>query len=321
MVSLGIDIGGMSMKCGFVDDNGKILSKFVVKIDKSKNQLEMIEALISDIKKAMIEQNYSSSDLRGIGIGCPGSINVSTGTCDFSGNLGWRDLPIVKLIEEGIGEVKARLINDANAAAVGEAMFGAGNGKKDVLLLTLGTGVGGGVITGGLLLEGNMGKGAELGHNLLVMNGRQCTCGRKGCMEAYCSATALMNDTKEAMKAHKESSMWTRCEGSIDNVDGKTAFEEAKKGDKAAIEVRDNYVMYLGEGIINFINIFRPTVIILGGGVSNQREGLLEPLSKYLEAHGWGFGGTACPKPELVVSCLGNDAGIIGAAAMFMERK
>ena len=184
------------------------------------------------------------------------------------------------------------------------------------MFVTLGTGVGGGVIIENKLFEGYRSKGAELGHMVIVRGGEPCACGRRGCMEAYASATALIRDTKRAMEKDKTSAMWDFVGGSLDAVDGRTSFECAKKGDKAAMEVVENYVKYLGEGVCNFINIFRPQAVILGGGVCAQGEYLLKPLREFVEANT--YGGDTVPETEITVATLGNDAGLIGAASLML---
>ena len=209
-----------------------------------------------------------------------------------------------------------RLTNDANAASLGEAKYGAGKSYETIIMLTLGTGVGGGIIINGKLFEGNEGKGAELGHSVIVVDGEQCTCGRKGCLETYASATALIRETKKAMRLNKRSLMWKVCPD-IDLVGGKVPFEAAKQGDKVAIDVLDNYIKYLGEGILNFCNIFRPNVVVLSGGIANAGDYLFDRVNKYVKDRNYGYKMT--PEVKVVPAQLGYDSGKIGAAALFFE--
>ena len=181
-------------------------------------------------------------------------------------------------------------------------------------MITLGTGVGGGIIINGKLYEGNEGKGAEIGHSVIHMNGRKCSCGRKGCLEAYTSASALVNDAKKVMRKYKDSIMWKKCQDNIDNLNGKIIFDSAKEGDTAANKVLDQYFVYLKEVVLNFCNIFRPELIIIGGGLSGQKDYLLNRLVPLLEEENYGFFNT--PKVEIKCAELGNDAGIIGAASL-----
>ena len=197
-------------------------------------------------------------------------------------------------------------------------MFGTGKDYRDVIFITLGTGVGGGVIIDNKLFEGYLSKGAELGHMVINVDGELCGCGRRGCMEAYCSATALIRDTKRAMQADKESAMWQYVGGDPEKVDGKTAFECSKKGDASAKRVIDAYIKYLGEGLSNFVNIFRPQAIILGGGVCAQGDYLVKPVQKYVDEHT--YGEDLAPRTLILTATLGNDAGLVGAASLVMSR-
>ena len=277
MKYVGIDIGGTSIKGGFVSENGEILNRFGFPIDKNASQEELIQRLGDLINEQIVKCDYKKSDFAGIGIGCPGSINSDTGTCDFSGNLNWHHLPIVKMIEEKTG-MKARIANDANAAMAGEAKFGVGKNYHNLVLLTLGTGVGGGLYLNDHLYVGNEGKGAEMGHMIIAMDGVPCSCGLTGCLEAYASVTALIRQTKEAMEKNKNSLMWDYVAYDINKVDGKTAFECSKQGDKTALAVVDQSEDYLT------IGCFEST----------------SPV-------------------KVFVSALGNDAGILGAAALFID--
>jgi len=314
---IGIDIGGTSIKGALVSTEGKILSRFAFPVDHAKPQEAIIEELARSINEVLNKNSLWPIDILGIGIGCPGSINSKTGRCDYSNNLQWKDLPIRKLIQKRTG-IKTRIANDANAAILGEVRFGAAREFENVVLLTLGTGVGGGLYLNGRLYEGKDSKGAELGHATLVMDGRLCTCGRKGCVEAYCSVSALIKDTQEAMEQDRGSLMWASSKNNLKFVDGLTAFECAKRCDGSAQKVVDRYIKYLGEACLSYINIFRPDAIILGGGLSGQKEALTSPLRKYLEKEQFGFGGERSPAVEILVSKLGNDAGILGAAALLL---
>ena len=211
-------------------------------------------------------------------------------------------------------DTKIIISNDANVAALGEVIYGCAKGYKTCVMFTLGTGVGGGIIIDGKLFEGNESKGAELGHTTLILDGEPCGCGRRGCIEAYVSATALINQTKKAMNSDKNSKMWDFVGEDIENVDGRTAFESAKLGDKTACDVRDTYVKYLAESMMSMFNIFRPEAFILGGGVSAQGDYLIDRVKEYCEKFDYGY--KAAPIPEILVATLGNDAGIIGAAAL-----
>lgn len=221
------------------------------------------------------------------------------------------------MIEDAF-KIPVKITNDANAAALGEAIFGAGKKYNSTIMLTLGTGVGGGVIIDHHLFEGNEGKGTELGHIILVPNGLPCGCGRKGCLEQYASATGLMRQTKEAMEQHKESIMWKLVEGDINNVNGKTVFDAEALGDETAKAVLKQYVFYLGEGLLDFCNIFRPNAIILSGGIAKQGENLNSRLRAYMADRHYGY--LNSPVVDLVSATLGYEAGIIGAATLILNK-
>ena len=248
-------------------------------------------------------------------MGSPGTLDVEHGMVNYANNLGWNNLPVASLMQEVL-PYPVRLTNDANAAAYGEAKFGAGKSYETVIMLTLGTGVGGGIIINGQLFEGNQGKGGELGHTVIVLDGEQCTCGRKGCVEAYASATALIRETKKAMLSNRRSLMWKICP-EIELVGGKVVFEAAAQGDKDAVNVLNNYIKYLGEGILNYCNIFRPNVVVLSGGVANAGAQLLNPLNEYIKERNYGYPMT--PEVKVVPAELGYDSGKIGAAALFFK--
>ena len=313
MIAIGVDIGGTSIKGAAVTKEGKVLDVFTLRVMKTDSQEETINKLIDAINSYIKEQGFKKEEILGIGCGVPGVSDTKAGIVTYSNNLQWYELPIVEMIEKGTG-LKVRITNDANAAALGEAKFGAGKKYKNIIMVTLGTGVGGGIVLNGELFEGNLGKGAELGHMVVVVDGEQCTCGRKGCLEAYASATALNRETKKAMDTHKESKLWEVVEKN-GKIDARAPFEAERMGDLVAHELVENYVKYLGEGLMNYFNIFRPEALVLSGGVANEGEYLLSRLRAYMEERDYGFKGT--PKVDLLVSELGYDSGKVGAAALF----
>ena len=313
-VYIGVDVGGMSIKAGVVNLNGEILFK-----DKVVTDGEHVDVFLDDIKKLLEkiikEVNGKDLDVQGIGFGVPGMVDNRLGLINKMANIGGRNVPLKEYLKDL--NLPIYLSNDANVAALAEQKFGIAKGMENVILLTLGTGIGGGLILNGKLYEGNEGKGAELGHVCLILNGRNCGCGRKGCLESYASATALLRMTREYMEKYKDSMMWEYCNNDINNVSGLTSFECAKKGDEAANKLIDEYVMYLGEGMLDFANIFRPEAFVIGGGISNQGEYLTEKLEKYCKAQNWGYEGA--PESKVLIAKLRNDAGIIGAASLLMD--
>lgn len=312
MIAIGIDIGGTSIKFAAVTCCGEVKEKFVQEVEKGEDQKTTIKKLIKNVKKYIKDQKLAR--VVGIGLGIPGSIDSKAGVVSYSNNLKWEDLHIVEMFKKEI-DLPVRITNDANAAALGEKVFGAGKKYQDVVMITLGTGVGSGIICGGKIYEGLNGKGAEIGHSSLIYdNGLPCTCGRRGCFEMYASATALIRQTNEAMEQNKNSLLWEEAkkEG---KVNGKVAFNAAKAGDETAIKVIDKYVEYLSEGLLNVCNIFRPECIVLSGGIANQGDYLVDKVKAYCAKYDYGYPNS--PVTEIKVAEIGYDSGIIGAACLF----
>lgn len=314
---VGIDFGGMSAKAGLFDKNSKMLAKDTVKTSKDDNYVTTVAKMAQLVKKLCEENDVPIKSVRRIGLASPGVIDSKEGVVVRWGNYNWSDKPLARDMSEAVG-AEVRVVNDANAAAYGEAIYGAAKAYKNSIFITLGTGIGSGIIIDGKLFEGVRGAGAEAGHMVIQVGGVPCGCGRKGCFEQYASASALIRDTKRAMFENKESIMWQMTGGDPENVDGKTAFAASREGDAAAQTVVKNYIVYLGEGILNLVSIFRPEAVILGGGVCNEGEYLLVPLRKYVAERLY----VGCDKVPFTLNraALGNDAGIYGALAFAMEK-
>ncbi len=309
---VGIDLGGTFIKGGIVDDLGRIIYTDKVPTEKEGGR-DTVCANIARLALSLIDRvGLSKDDVEGIGMGVPGMIDSEKGIVILSNNLKWYDFNIAQQVSSLTG-LKVKIANDANVATLAEAKFGAAKNKRHVVMLTLGTGVGGGIVADGKLLEGNFCVGAELGHTVIVKNGEQCTCGRRGCLEAYASATAIIRDTKRKMNEHPESKMWEI--GTLDAVTGKTAFDY-KDVDVWAKEVVDNYVENLAIGITNFANIFRPEVVLLGGGVCAQGDELINPIQEIVRRDM--FAGSAGPDVPVLTATLENSAGTLGAASLLM---
>lgn len=306
---LGIDIGGMTVKGLLIAADGSIIADGSVETQSEAGAEKFCANTVSLINRL---KQKSDCAVAGVGVGCPGLIDSANGRVVFAGNLNLKDYPLAENISAQTG-LSVKVTNDANAAALGEAKFGAGSKYKNSLLITLGTGVGCGIIIDGKLFEGGGSAGAELGHTVIVKNGLKCTCGRRGCLEMYASASALTKQTKKAMKADRDSAMWGGYD--ISAVNGKTAFEYMDK-DSTAKKVVEKYVEYLACGIINAANVFRPEVIMLGGGVSGQGEKLTKPLQEILDEQI--FAGCGYAPVKIVKASLGSKAGAFGAAALFM---
>lgn len=313
---LAIDLGGMSAKGAIFDTDGKLLVKKSTPTHSTdgfdKTAADMA-TLAHDIAK---EANIDYEDIAKIGIAVPGFIDSGKGVVMRWSNYGWYERPLAQKMRELTGK-EVKIANDANVAALGEAKFGAGKSYESSLLVTLGTGVGGGIVIGGKLMEGYKSAGAEIGHMVICEGGELCSCGRQGCLEAYTSARALIRMTKWKMQLDPSTKMWEVAGGNIENVDGKTAFAAARQGDMRGKEVVDEYIEHLAVGLANLANVLRPQAILLGGGVSNEGEDLFAPLRVAVEKKLY----ASAEFVPLVITkaSLGNDAGIYGVFALSTE--
>ncbi len=314
MYYIGIDLGGTFIKGGIVNDCGEIIVSDKVPTETEKGSHAVAQNIVKLSRALLSEAGLEIGDVEGLGIGSPGMIDSAEGNVVYANNLGWRNFKICDEFSRELGGITVKIGNDANVAALGELKFGAARKYKSIVMITLGTGVGGGIIVDGKIIEGNRGAGAELGHAVIEFGGEPCSCGRRGCFEAYSSATALIRDTKRAMQSHPESKMW---EGySLETVSGKTVFDYADTDDTAR-EVLDSYLSHLACGLVNYANIFRPEAIIIGGGVCAQRERLTDPLQKIFD--GELYAGGNGPAVPIITAELENSAGLLGAAALLMD--
>lgn len=310
---MGIDLGGTSAKFGIVDENNNIVLKHTIPTLAERG----FEAIVKDLAQASLATlamaKLGLDDLEFIGIGVPSSVNPYNKKIVFANNLDWSDVDFITEFNKTLN-IKVYIANDADCAAYGEVLAGAARNADNAIMLTLGTGVGSGMIIDGKIYLGGNGFGCEFGHSILKMGGEPCTCGRKGCIEAYASVTALIRDSRVAVEKNSNSMMLSMVNGDLSKIEGKTSFDAAELGDETAKEVVNQYIEYLAESVASIINALRPKTIILGGGVSNQKEKLLIPLISRLEelVYGVQFIGL----PNIVVAELGNDAGIIGAAML-----
>lgn len=312
---IGIDLGGTFIKYGLVGETGEILARGKTATPSGCGYAETIGAIAAAVREIAPP---AAACVRAAGIGSPGVIDGEDGIVVTSGNLGWEEKPLASDLSQILG-MPVVLTNDANAAAWGEYACGAGKQYRSVVLLTLGTGVGSGIVLDGRLFEGTRGAGAELGHETICLDGVPCSCGRRGCFEAYASASALIRQTKEAMEHDRSSLMWELCGGEIAHVNGKTAFDGLRAEDRAARKVVTAYVRYLAEGIANVVNAFRPEAVLLGGGLSAEGETLTVPLQEQTDALILGHGRYAPVK--ILTARLGNDAGLIGAAMLAKQKE
>lgn len=308
----GIDLGGTNIKAGIVDGEGKLLNKLSIKTRAERSMEEIIHDMGQLAADAIKDAGLEVKDIECIGIGSPGTPDNAEGILVYSSNLPFNMAPMRKLIREVI-DLPVYIDNDANCAAMAEAVAGAGKGAKDSVTITLGTGVGAGVIVNGRIFSGFNQAGSEFGHTVLVSGGVQCGCGRKGCFEQYASATALARMTREAAEANPDS-LLNKVKGEEGEWNARIAFIAMREGDKTAAEVVDKYTDYLADGLANAINAFMPEVVIVGGGVCNEGDPLLKPVMEKTMSRP--YFGPGVPKTRVAIAQMGNDAGIVGAAMM-----
>ena len=314
MYYIGIDLGGTNIAVGVVDENYKVITKLSTPTKAERPIEEVIADMAAAARKCVKDAGLNLSDVEWVGVGCPGTINGETGVVEYSNNIKMKQVPMRDMLSKLLDNKHVCIENDANAAAWGEFCAGAAKGTNSAVAITLGTGVGGGVIIDGRLYSGHNFAGGELGHTVIEFDGRPCTCGRKGCWEAYASATGLVNITKDEMKKCPDSLMWKTVGGNIDRVGGKTAFDAMRAGDECGKKVVDMYINYLACGLVNIINIFQPEVVTISGGISKEGEYLTKPLQKIIERDRYSKYSES--QTKVVIASLGNDAGIIGAALL-----
>ena len=309
---LGIDIGGQTAKCGIVNARGEVLAQTILVSNKHENAKDFVDALASTLKKLISDADLEGQ-VRGIGVGAPNG-NYYTGEIQYAPNLSWAhecNVPFAKMLSEAMDGLPVALTNDANAAAMGEMTYGAAKGLKDFIMITLGTGVGSGIVIDGKVLYGHDGFAGELGHTCAVRGGRRCGCGKLGCLEAYCSAIGVARTAVEWLEQHPEETSLLRLR---ENVTSKDVYEAAKAGDKVAKEIFDYTGAILGRSFADFIAFSAPEAIVLFGGLARAREFLYEPIVKAMNEN-------ALPiwkdKVRVLFSSLSeSDAAILGASAL-----
>ncbi len=311
---IGVDLGGTNIAVGLVNEKGEILAKGSIPTNAKREADEIVKDMGKLCCDICEKAGVPVSEVEYAGVATPGIANHDDGIVVYANNLPFVNYPLAAKLSKFSGIKKVLVENDANAAAKGEAEMGAAKGCNNAVMITLGTGVGGGIIINKKVYSGFNYAGGELGHVVIVSGGRKCSCGREGCWEAYSSATGLINMTRDKMLEVKDSLLW-KYSPDIDDVSGKTAFIAMREGDAAAKEVVDTYLEYLGIGLTNMINIFQPEVLVIGGGICKEGDAILLPLREYCEKHQ--YGSTINKhRTELRIAQLGNDAGIIGAAML-----
>ena len=314
MIYAGVDVGGMSIKCCLATEKGEILLKDSFATKEGITCAEMAEQTACFIKALAEKQGIKVSEIAAVGMGTPGTVDDKKGVIVYSNNIKLERAPIVKEMKKHLS-CPVFVGNDANVAALGEALFGAAKGCSDVLLVTLGTGIGTGIVANGRMITGKGGAGAEGGHSVIRINGEPCTCGNRGCFEAYGSASALLRQTDRMALRRPDSllaSLWKE-----KGKSGVVPFDAAKAGDKAGIAVVRAYVNYVVQGLVGLVNIFRPDVVLIGGGISNQGDYFIKKVSRKLNRLVYGAG--INPKVKVKAAELKNDAGLLGAVALAVE--
>ena len=320
MYRIGIDLGGTNIAAGIVNEKFEIVAQDSTPTLVGRPNTEIVDDIAALCKKLCATVGIAEHDVASVGIASPGVVDDETGCVISAYNLNFFSFPIIPLLKERFAAAEFHIENDANAAAWGEAIVGAAKGTKSSVMITLGTGVGGGIIADGKVFKGFNSAAGELGHIVIHVGGRQCSCGRRGCWEAYSSATGLINMTAEKLEECKKSgrkTVMTDLVAEKGRVTGRTAFDAKRMGDEAGAEVVETYVKYLASGLTDMINIFQPEVLSIGGGISNEGQYLIDLVKPLVDRDQFGDGNF--PQTTLRIAELRNNAGIIGAAVLGLE--
>ncbi len=315
MYKIGVDLGGTNIAVGVIDvERMQIIGRGKLKTNLPRTPDEIFDDMAKACLMAAENAGLTMDDIELVGIGAPGTINKNNGSIEFSNNFHFTNVPARQMLSDRLGGKTVYIDNDANCAALGEAVAGVGNGVSSFVAITLGTGVGSGIVIDGRLVTGINFAAGEMGHMVICVDGEKCTCGRRGCWEQYASATALIAQTKDAMQHNQNSIMWYLVKDNIDEVNGRTAFDAMRQGDDAAQKVVEKYIYYVATGIINIINALQPEIICIGGGIGHEGDFLLEPLRRHVVRERYSI--YAAKQTRIEAAVLGNDAGIFGAALL-----
>lgn len=306
---VGIDLGGTNIAVGVVNGDFEIISYTSVPTEAHRSAQEVVDSMCGAVRAVLRQAELTEADCCSIGIGAPGTCDPQTGVVYRSYSMNWTNLPLGDMIGRQFPTIPVHVENDANCAALAEVKAGAARGKDSIVLVTLGTGVGSGIVLGGRIYSGLRGNGAEMGHMMLQLDGAPCFCGRRGCWDAYASATALIRQARESAQAHPDSLL-----NRLPALNGKSIFDAADRGDATAQAVIEQYCQYLAVGISNVVNALAPEMILIGGGISRQGERLLKPIRAYIAANCFDKRPEALP--IIAAAQMGNEAGIVGAAAL-----
>jgi glucokinase len=310
MYKIGVDLGGTQIKIALVGEGGGIVRKVGIQTRSALGYARVLRDIAEAIE-TLLPKKAQGGQLEGIGLATPGLLSEDATQIQFASNLGFVN---VRAIDELKRYFHCRIVmtNDANAAALGEHLCGAGKGSKNSVTITLGTGIGSGVILDGRIVSGSFNSGAELGHHIIAAGGRKCPCGQRGCYEMYASVSALIADAQREAAAHPESRLTAQCGGDLNALDAQMIYAAYYQNDPAARRVHRRFIRYVGIGLINIVNVLQPDVIIIGGGVSAEKENLTRPLTEYVRTHL--LFGEENFRTKICHALLGNDAGVVGAA-------
>ena len=312
MIYIGVDLGGTGIKVGAVSEKGEVLAKASAPTHHERPYQAVIADIAALCEGVTAQAGKTLADVAAIGAGVPGVCDPRTGLIPVCVNLGWHDVPFVAELQKHI-DLPVYVDNDATVAGYAESIAGVSAGTDLSVFITLGTGVGGGIVMGGRPFSGAHGVGSEIGHMILSMGGEPCTCGNRGCFERYASATAIIREARKAVKQNPHSAMMRRCNGDPERINAKTVFDCAKEGDETALGVFNWYVNGLSHGIVSIINMLDPEIIVLGGGVSLAGDFLLDAVREKVSTL---LLYKSMPFARIELARLSADAGIIGAAML-----
>ena len=311
MFRIGIDLGGTNIAAGIVDEYGNLLCKTSTPTNANRNANEIINDIIALCYKVCDINCISTENIISIGIAVPGGVDEKTGQIIFTPNIPFSGINIADALSKEFDNVEIGVINDANAALLAELRVGSAKGKENAVMITIGTGIGGAIAVNGKIISGTNGAAGELGHIVIQRNGKECSCGRRGCFEKYASASALVELTKQEILSCQNKGELTLM-AQVSEINARVAFDSFKKGDPAAKRVIAEYVDALSCGIVSLINIFQPDIFIIGGGVSGEKQFLIDMLQPIVDKEDYARGYEK--RTEIVTALCGNDAGIVGAA-------
>ncbi len=320
MYHIGVDIGGTNIVAGIVDDNGKLIIRRSTKTGRHRPFADIMGDTLALCDEIMSRAGIDAKDITTIGIGTPGNVDLHANRVVFGNNIpSFTGADFDAVVKEHYPHMRLYLDNDANVAALAEAECGAAQGKKNILMVTLGTGVGGGIIIDGKICRGFNGAGGEIGHIIIEREGVLCNCGRRGCWEQYASVTALVRETEEELRKYPHSIIHETIDGDVSKISGLTAFDAMRKGDSCGKAIVEKYIEYIGIGIVDMVNVLQPEIVVIGGGISKEGDYIINPLREYVEKHIYTSSIRDFPRTEIVAAKMGNDAGIIGAALLYKQ--